>query len=207
MGRLKSLSRLPLAAKIAIAAGLLAAAAFFGLRFYEDRIFVQRFHAVVPGVLYRSAQPTNETSWRILRRYGITTIVMLRVPDESKLWMIEEREDTREHHIQLVVVPMLTSKPQADHVAEALKAIRSAPRGCLVHCEHGRSRTGLVVAAYRVVVQGWSAKTAIQEMANYGCEADDHKNPVFVSMLEGMQKNRDAWLARTSPLAPTTTPQ
>lgn len=207
MGRFRFVARLPWVAKIAIAAGLLAAAVFCGSRYYEHRVFIQRFHAVVPGVLYRSAQPTNETSWRILRRYGITTIVMLRVPDESKVWMIEEREDTREHHIQLVVVPMLTSKPQADHVAEALKAIRSAPRGCLVHCEHGRSRTGLVVAAYRIVVQGWSAKTAIREMADYGCEADDHKNPVFVSMLEDMQKNRDAWLARTSPSAPTTAPQ
>ena len=38
----------------------------------------------------------------------------------------------------------------------------------LVHCQHGADRTGLLVAVYRVVVQGWSKERAIDEMTNGG---------------------------------------
>ncbi len=39
-----------------------------------------------------------------------------------------------------------------------------------VHCEHGSDRTGVCVAAYRIVVQGWSKPDAIREMTegDYG---------------------------------------
>lgn len=33
-----------------------------------------------------------------------------------------------------------------------------------VHCLHGADRTGMVVAAYRVVVQGWPKEEALREM-------------------------------------------
>ena len=39
-----------------------------------------------------------------------------------------------------------------------------------VHCQHGSDRTGVCIAAYRIVVQGWTKQDAIREMTggNYG---------------------------------------
>lgn len=38
----------------------------------------------------------------------------------------------------------------------------------LVHCLHGEDRTGMVCAAYRIMVQGWSLDQAVNEMMIMG---------------------------------------
>ncbi|HEX7917405.1 hypothetical protein [Rudaea sp.] len=38
----------------------------------------------------------------------------------------------------------------------------------LIHCWHGADRTGVVCAAYRMVVQGWSKADARAEMFDGG---------------------------------------
>ena len=38
----------------------------------------------------------------------------------------------------------------------------------LVHCKHGSDRTGMMVAVYRVVVQGWEKGAAVDEMTHGG---------------------------------------
>jgi protein-tyrosine phosphatase len=37
-----------------------------------------------------------------------------------------------------------------------------------VHCLHGQDRTGYVIAAYRMLIQGWSFKRAYQEAKDMG---------------------------------------
>lgn len=37
-----------------------------------------------------------------------------------------------------------------------------------VHCLHGKERTGLMLAAYRIKVEGWTAERAYQEMLQNG---------------------------------------
>jgi tyrosine-protein phosphatase SIW14 len=53
-------------------------------------------------------------------------------------------------------------------LAHILEVIRLAPKPLLVHCEHGQDRTGLVVAAYRVTVCGWTKQWAMNEALEYG---------------------------------------
>ena len=38
----------------------------------------------------------------------------------------------------------------------------------LVHCHHGADRTGLIIALYRLLSQGWSREAAIDELIHGG---------------------------------------
>jgi protein tyrosine/serine phosphatase len=44
-----------------------------------------------------------------------------------------------------------------------------APRPVLLHCRHGRERTGFIAAVYRMQVQGWTFEKAYQEWRDTGC--------------------------------------
>ena len=45
-----------------------------------------------------------------------------------------------------------------------LHELRTRPRPIFVHCLAGRDRTGLGIAIYRIVDQGWTRQEAIKEL-------------------------------------------
>lgn len=51
---------------------------------------------------------------------------------------------------------------------DILDAIALAPKPLLIHCQHGQDRTGLVCAAYRVRVCGWTKDQAMKEALSFG---------------------------------------
>jgi len=118
---------------------------------------------VAPGI-YRSAQP-DEAALRAAQARGVKTIVVLRssVPDP-------ERRAAAQLGLELVHVPMDgTQMPSVEEVDRALDAILDpSQRPVLVHCAHGEERTGAVIAAYRVVVDGWDPAAAEREATQHG---------------------------------------
>jgi protein tyrosine/serine phosphatase len=56
-----------------------------------------------------------------------------------------------------------------DQVIQALRILADrSNRPILVHCQHGADRTGVILALYRVVVQGWTKEDALREMNDGG---------------------------------------
>lgn len=70
---------------------------------------------------------------------------------------------------RLIYQPLNTwDVDQADILAFLQQAILPENQPMLVHCRHGADRTGTMIAAYRVVVQGWSKADALNEMQSGG---------------------------------------
>ncbi len=115
----------------------------------------------VSDSLYRSGQPEND-GWKALKGLGIKTVINLR-NDRS------EQQEVTEAGLAYVVIPSRAEDVRKPDVLKFL-AIVSDPAGApyLVHCHHGADRTGLMVAVYRVVIEGWEKDEAIREMKRGG---------------------------------------
>lgn len=123
----------------------------------EDWSASENFYRVSPE-LYRSAQPSAEMM-RKYEEYGIKTVINLRSFNS-------DRQEVQGTGLTLIEIPVLTWDLDTDEVIAVLRAIRKAEKPVLIHCQHGSDRTGLMVAMYRIVEQGWTKDKAINEMKN-----------------------------------------
>jgi protein tyrosine phosphatase (PTP) superfamily phosphohydrolase (DUF442 family) len=117
---------------------------------------LKNFHRVTQN-LFRGAQPTEE-GFDQLKTLGIKTVIDLRPfhSDESKL---------KKTGLNFERFHFYTWHADDDDVVRFLKIVTNTNCGpCFVHCAYGSDRTGMMVAAYRVAVEGWTKDDAIAEM-------------------------------------------
>ncbi|MBO4351805.1 MAG: tyrosine-protein phosphatase [Proteobacteria bacterium] len=112
--------------------------------------------------LYRSAQP-EVGGMTSAKKLGIKTVISLRETELDR--ELNEKEQTG---LNLIHLPIVTWNVRDENILDAMRAIRDAPKPILVHCRHGADRTGLTVAMYRIVYQGWEKSCAKQELVNGG---------------------------------------
>ena len=123
-----------------------------------DRQSLPNLHRV-SATIYRSAQPRDDAQ-QALTELGIKSVISLRwSADDAKLLP----------NVRRIHAPIESWDVDHNEVMRALRAlIDPANQPVLVHCRHGADRTGTVVAAYRMIVQDWSATAAIEEMRKGG---------------------------------------
>jgi len=129
----------------------------------------------VDADVYRSEQPTRE-GFKEIRANGIKTIINLR-SSHSDASLVEGLG------LGLVEIPMTAAGFTEDDVVKVLKAIRAAPKPVLVHCQYGADRTGVVMAMYRIIIQGWTKAEAVAELrgGGYGFHGFQYPNiPAFI---------------------------
>jgi tyrosine-protein phosphatase SIW14 len=151
--------------------------------------------------LYRGAQPSAQ-GLAELKKLGVTTIVDLR---GNRGPVAQERAQAEALGLRFVDIPMSGwSAPSTDQVSHFLKLLRDEPTNkVFVHCYYGADRTGVMIAAYRIAEQNWTADQAIAEMYSFGFHYRWHptmKNYVygFPARLSG--ESALAW-TRTSAAA------
>jgi protein tyrosine/serine phosphatase len=144
-----------------------------------DTLQVENLHRITP-TLYRSAQP-RIANVAALKALGIRTIVSLRSFND-------DRKVFAGSGIRLVRVPINTWSIDDTKVLRALVAIREAGKQgpVLIHCMHGADRTGVVVAVYRMAVQGWDKESARLEMlrGGYGYHTLWRNIPRYIDRLD-----------------------
>lgn len=112
---------------------------------------------VAPGV-YRGAQPGPE-GYKMLKSMGIKTVINLRITGSEKL-------DVEELGMRSIEMPLgVLSDIKPDIVNKIIEIMKDpANQPVFVHCRQGQDRTGIVIAAYRMRVDGWSLSEAEAEM-------------------------------------------
>ncbi len=152
--------------RLLLIVGLVICAVLAGVWYHDWP--VHHFGTVEKGILYRSGQPT-EQGWNDLRKwYGIKTVVDLRQDLPNEPWSILERDFSRRHGIKLVKIKIYPGPIEPEKLKQFIDIV-SEPQNhpVLIHCEHGSSRTGIMVAAYRVMINGWSYERALKESHKY----------------------------------------
>lgn len=131
--------------------------------------------AQVSPVLYRGAQPNGE-GFRNLRELGVRTVLSMRSAHDDRrllggLGLYTFRIPAHQWH------------PESQDVLAALKLILTPNfQPVFVHCQAGKDRTGLVVAAYEVLELGKTVEQAVAERRSFGAW--------------GLWAENEAWLQR-----------
>jgi tyrosine-protein phosphatase SIW14 len=127
---------------------------------------IQRFIELEEGKIYRGSQPTEDQDYRLLKSLGVKTIVNLRWDTSVE----KSKEMAKKYGFKFINLPMKASEwPNNETVDTALKNIKSrAHQPVFLHCQHGKDRTGLIAALYRVETQKWEPNDARQEWIGMG---------------------------------------
>lgn len=126
----------------------------------KDRPGLPNLFKVTDG-LYRGAQPEKE-GFAQLRSMGIKTVVNLRS-------LHSDRKECRKHGLGYVKISVQAWEAEDEEVVLFLDTVADPDRRpVFVHCQHGADRTGMMVAIYRIIEQGWSREDAIREMTEGG---------------------------------------
>jgi protein tyrosine phosphatase (PTP) superfamily phosphohydrolase (DUF442 family) len=122
---------------------------------------VPDFARVTPH-FFRGGQPTQQ-GFEVLRKMGVEVVIDLRGERES------ERREVKRLGMKYVAIPWHCPFPRDEKFARFLVIMRAnANRTVFVHCRLGDDRVGMMVAAYRMAEQGWTAEHALQEMKASG---------------------------------------
>lgn len=127
--------------------------------------------------LYRSALPSNQ-NLPLLEQLKVKTVVSF-IKDDDKAWVGNQP-------INIVSFPTHADRVDDADVLKVLRILQQAEQQgpVLMHCKHGRDRTGLFAAMYRTVVEGWSKEDALKEMIEGGFGTEDD----MTSAIEYVQK-------------------
>lgn len=115
--------------------------------------------------IYRGGQPANDADWQSLKDLGITDVIKLNISDSHQPDEGAIRLGLKVFYCPISTVEQILTEPDLQTLGDVVGFIKP---GTFVHCEHGQDRTGLAIALFRVLVQGWQPAFARAEMMKNG---------------------------------------
>ena len=125
---------------------------------------VENLWRVTPG-LYRAGQPTA-AGFRSLDAFGMRTVISLRQT-------VSDVPLAAGTAVRLIRIPMKSrhvAENRGARIVKAMRALRQAMEEgpVMVHCHHGSDRTGVMIALWRILYEGWSRQQALDELISGG---------------------------------------
>lgn len=150
---------------LALSTAGVTGAAFDGRKDKRDAIEesdVKNFGKIKDHI-YRGGQPDDD-EYSELAAMGIKTIIDLREDPERFARRSAEGAGLRYINLRLNAKRPPT-EAESDHFLQLVNDEKNWP--VFVHCAGGRHRTGVLLAVYRMKVDGWDARRAYTEMKDY----------------------------------------
>lgn len=120
---------------------------------------------VVPGVIYRSGQPSAAMLDRLVQRHGIRSVINLRGPCRDMPWYQEERAAADRLGLEMADIPLYSNiPPSRKSLQRLIHKLRKLPRPLLIHCHTGADRTGLASAITLLVYTDTDLATARKQL-------------------------------------------
>lgn len=152
---------------------MVGVAGLLGLRYA-----VTPYQAKVSEALWRGSR-VDEADIAALAAKGFRGIVDLRRESNS------DAESARIFGLAALRVPILDNDhPSIEQVKDFLAFVaKPEHQPVYVHCQAGKGRTGVMVAAYRMAVLGWTLEQALAEAESRGLKMPNQK--AFLRELAG----------------------
>ena len=157
-----------------------------------QRYLLGNFHSVVPGQVYRSAQPSAEQLVRWVETHNLKTVVNLRGRNVDKPLFLDEQRVLQEMDVNAVVLRFGASDlPPRHHLLELIDTLDRAPRPLLIHCEAGADRTGLASMMAAMAVGGQSYQQALSQISLQYLHVMSRRQH-----MGGMLRQYEAWCSQ-----------
>jgi protein-tyrosine phosphatase len=132
---------------------------------------ITNFCISTQGTLWRGSKPDIKgATWLI--NNGVASVVNLELLHDD-LAILKNVETTLSTRINYYKVrdwePFVVMRPSRTdrNVAKFIAVMSKAPKPAYVHCRSGQNRTGVMVASYRIIIEGVPIETAVDEMKRY----------------------------------------
>lgn len=130
----------------------------------------RNLHAVVPGLVYRSGQLSGPDLRRVVRKYGVYTVVNLRGCAPTTRWYAQECRATHRLGISQEDVALAANRlPSTSEVRRLVSILDRTEYPILLHCRQGADRTGLAAAVFALLQPGVTLEQARHQLGpRYG---------------------------------------
>lgn len=155
---------------ITVVVGILHLLDVFVLLYALYRIeFHNNFGEVRPGVLYRSGEMASEDLEQIIKKYGIASVLDLRISGETiRTNGTSENQLVSSLGADYINFPMATTRvPTKEDLLRLEETLHSLRTPLLIHCSTGALRTGVVTSLWLQEVAGLSPQDARKQLSPY----------------------------------------
>jgi tyrosine-protein phosphatase SIW14 len=129
------------------------------------KIQIPNFHLVSDSI-FRGGRPSADGITWLAQNHVKTDIDL---ENDERPISVEQTLATNAG-VQFVSFPMNAYATPSDDTVNQILELMGSPddQPVFVHCHHGENRTGLIVALFRVLNQGWTSQAAYNEMMTDG---------------------------------------
>src|SRR5438132_805594 len=147
-------------------AGLLLPVAYEAIRVLVGN----NLHTLLPGRVYRSAQLSGRDLEKVIRNYGIRTVINLRGSSDPMPWYLDECRVTHRLNVSQEDVSCSAGRfPPSHEFRRLVDILDRCEYPILLHCRQGADRTGLASVLVMLLQTNLSVEEARRHMSvRYG---------------------------------------